>query len=157
MKYTHRSQLFTRRRGLPRFLRRSLSVLGILLLLLLFAKPESVQAQEAHSKGYWKQHFVSQVNTLLRHDDPALRERGMELIIKFQNEREPSFDFSSARAQLYSIFFDRRNPDEHRILALSALYATDDEKTSRTLAGWVQEEQSIRVRRHVMLALRQSG
>lgn len=158
MNITRRSQPFAHHHGLPAFLRRSLSVLGVLLLLLLLVKPDVVQAQKAPVKGYWKQHFEAQINTLLRSSNPALRERGMELIIKFQNDEASTFDFSSARSQLYSIFFDRTNSDEHRIFALSALYATDSmEMTSKTLAGWIDEEPSLRVRRHIWLALQQQS
>jgi hypothetical protein len=82
----------------------------------------------------------------------------MELIIEVQSREDAAaFDFSDARSQLYSIFFDRRNTDQQRILALSALFATDSTKTSETLATWVDEESSDRVRRHVQLAVTQTG
>jgi hypothetical protein len=156
MKYTHRS-LSSSHCGLPAFFRHTLSVLGVLLMLLLLA-PSNAQAQDPGEKGYWKHHFVSQVNTLVRSTNPALRERGMELIIEVQSREDATaFDFSDARSQLYSIFFDRRNTDQQRILALSALFATDSTKTSETLATWVDEESSDRVRRHVQLAVSQTG
>lgn len=156
MKYTHRSQSSSHR-GLPSFLRHTLSVLGVLLMLLLLV-PTTTQAQEPGEKGYWKQHFVSQVNTLVQSSNPELRERGLELIIKVQGQNDASaYDFSETRSQIYSIFFDRRNSDQQRILALSALFATDSAKTSETLATWVDEESSERVRRHVRLAVSQTG
>lgn len=156
MTHMHRSQS-TSYRGLPAFMQHTLSVLGVLLVLMLFA-PTASHAQAPGEKGYWKTQVVSQINTLVRSDNPVLRERGMELIIELQNRDDAArFDFSGARSQLYSVFFDRRNADEQRILALSALYATDSVKTSETLATWVEEESSDRVRRHVQLALHQSG
>jgi hypothetical protein len=126
--------------------------------MLLLLVPTTTQAQEPGEKGYWKQHFVSQVNTLVQSSNPELRERGLELIIKVQGQNDASaYDFSETRSQIYSIFFDRRNSDQQRILALSALFATDSAKTSETLATWVDEESSERVRRHVRLAVSQTG
>jgi len=157
MKYSHHNTQSSSRRGLPPLMHRTLSVLGILLMLFLFA-PGNAQAQDPGEKGYWKTHFVSQINTLVRSSDPVLRERGMELIIEVQSRRDAaSYDFSDTRSQLYSIFFDGRNSDEQRILALSALYATDSVRTSETLATWVDEESSPRIRRHVRLALNQQS
>lgn len=126
--------------------------------MLMLLAPSNAQAQEPGEKGYWKQHFVSQVNTLVQSSNPQLRERGLELIIKVQSQKDASeYDFSETRSQIYSIFFDRRHSDQQRILALSALFATDSVKTSETLATWVDEESSDRVRRHVRLAVSQVG
>lgn len=143
--------------GLPLPLRRTLSVLGLCLLVLLFVAPHQAQAQEPGEKGYWKQHVATQVRNLLRASDPALREQGMKLIIEMQDDEDATRAFSTLRGQLYSIFFDQRQSEAHRILALSALYATDREKTSETLATWVDEESSARIRRHMELALQQRG
>lgn len=156
MTHMHRSQSL-HRHGLPTMLRRTLSVLGLCLLLMLFVAPQQAQAQNPGEKGYWKQHAAAQIGTLIRSPNPELREQGMELIIKLQHDRIVSHNFSNLRSQLYSIFFDVRNTDEQRILALSALYATDSDKTTQTLATWVDEESSARVRRHVQLALHQRG
>lgn len=156
MTHMHRSQS-SHHHGLPILLRRTLSVLGLCLLLMLFVAPQHAQAQNPGEKGYWKRHAVAQIGTLIRSPDAALREQGMELIIKLQADETASHDFTELRAQLYSIFFDGRNSDEQRIMALSALFATDSNKTSQTLATWVNEESSARVRRHVELALYQRG
>ena len=156
MTHMHRIQS-SHHHGLPTILRRTLSVLGLCLLLMLFVAPQQAQAQNPGEKGYWKQHAAAQISTLLRSSDSALREQGMELVIKLQYDETVSRDFSDLRGQLYSIFFDDRNSDEQRILALSALFATDSDKTTQTLATWVDEESSPRVRRHVQLALHQRG
>lgn len=135
-------------------MRRTLSVLGVCLLLLLLLRPASAQAQDG--AGYWKQHFVAQINTLLRSPEPAVRERGMELIVQSEFQDPEAFDFTAARPQLYTIFLNSSNTDAQRILALSALYAIDSQKTSSMLARWLQEDDpSARVRRQVALALLQ--
>lgn len=144
-------------RGLPNGFRYTLTGLGISLLLMLCVAPAPAQAQAPGEPGYWKQHFPAQVNTLLRAEQPALREQGMQLIVKFQHDEAIIQSLSGVRSQLYSIFFDRRNADEQRILALSALYATDRGQTAQMMADWVEEESSPRVRRHVQLALHQRG
>lgn len=158
MKTTHRRLSSESHPGLPTFLRRSLSMLGIGLLLLLFLRPDSAQAQAPGTEGYWKQHFVAQVNTLLRASNPTLREKGMELIIQYQNDIDPAFNFALTRSHLYAIFLDQTNADAERILALSALYATDRGTTSERLTDWLAEgDPSERLLRHVRLALQQRG
>jgi len=156
MIHTNRSPS-PRHHRLPTPLRRTLSVLGLCLLLMLFVAPHSAQAQDPGEYGYWKTQVGAQIGTLIQSENPGLRERGIELVIKLQNDETVSHDFSELRPQLYAIFYDSRNTDEQRILALSALFATDSDKTSRTLATWVAEETSPRVRRHVQLALHQRG
>ena len=138
-------------------LRRTLSVLGLCLLLMLFVAPNQAQAQNPGERGYWKTQIGAQIGTLIQSEEPGLREQGMELIIKLQHDKTVSHSFGELRPQLYAIFYDSRNADEQRILALSALFSTDSDKTSQTLATWVDEETSPRVRRHVQLALLQRG
>lgn len=156
MTYTNRSQS-SHHHGLPTLLRRTLSVLGLCLLLMLFVAPHSAQAQNPGEHGYWKTQVGAQIGALIQSENPGLREQGIELIIKLQYDETVSHGFGELRPQLYAIFYDSRNTDEQRILALSALFATDSDKTSRTLATWVAEETSPRVRRHVQLALHQRG
>lgn len=156
MTHANRSQSSSHH-GLPTPLRRVLSVLGICLLLMLFVAPKQAQAQSPGEHGYWKTQVKAQINTLIQSEIPNLRERGMELIIELQHDEAVSHSFGDLRPQLYAIFFDSRNADEQRILALSALFATDSVKTSQTLATWAEEETSPRVRRHVQLALLQQG
>lgn len=158
MKTTHGRQPLASHHGLPVFVRRTLSVLGVLLLLLFLARPDSVQAQASDGEGYWKQHFVAQINTLLRSPIPAMRERGMGLIVRYRYQDPEAFDFTATRPRLYAIFSHPGNSDEQRILALAALYAIDDEKTSKMLAEWLEgDDPSVRVRRHAALALLQCG
>ncbi len=138
-------------------MRHACSVLGILAVLVLLA-PAASHAQAPGESGYWKTQVASQINTLIKSNNPALRERGLELVIELQNRDVAArFDLASTRSQLYSVFFDRRNTDAQRILALSALYATGSVSTSETLATWGEEEPSDRVRRQVQLALNQGG
>lgn len=135
-------------------LQRAAAVLSVALLLLA-AHPLMAQGQDSERpvEARWTQTFEQQVNTLLKASSTELQVRGMQLIIEFADRSDHTFKFVEARPHLYNALFNYNNPDELRILALSALHATDHTLTNRTLAEAVQDEPSVRVRRHILMAL----
>ena len=137
---------------IPSFLHRALAGLGILLILLALA-PDTAQAQNPDNAEYWKHHIDEQVTELIESSDPALREEGMQLIIRFTEKKASSFEFSQARSALQGIFFNRTHSEQQRLMALSALFALDRDQTTEVMTNWVDEEYSDRVRRHILLAL----
>lgn len=127
--------------------------LGLLLVGLLLA-PDRVQAQQQDEPLHWKQHLDGQVAELVESSNPSLRADGMLLLIKFSSESGVSVDFPETRDALYDVLFNRAHSDPQRILALSALHAIGA-GTTRALADGVDEVSSDRVRRHLLLALKQ--
>lgn len=110
----------------------------------------------------WTNTFEMQVKTLIEALSHALQARGMQLIIAFANQSDAdypphdAFAFETVRPALYDVLLDADNPDDVRILALSALSATGDVASGQTLLdvlGSVKDDPSERVERHVKIAL----
>jgi hypothetical protein len=139
--------------SLPALIRHAFFILGVCFLVILFAIPQSAAAQGQDAPESWKQHVVAQIETLLQAPQANVRAAGMELIVELKDDDALAHKLTSLRPQLYALFFDVRNTDEERLLALSALFATDLAETRQALATWTEEEVSPRVQR----ALQQRG
>jgi hypothetical protein len=152
MTQVHRSTS-THTLSIPALTCHTLFVLGVCFLVILFAIPQSAAAQEQDAPESWKQHAVAQFETLLQAPQANVRATGMELIIELKDDNTLADELTNLRPQLYALFFDVRNTDKERLLALSALFATDLAETRQALATWTEEEVSPRVQR----ALQQRG
>jgi hypothetical protein len=126
------------------------------MALLIGAATPMVQAQSTTPSSddapRWTQTFEQQVETLLdASSTQAVKARGMQLIIRFADR--PDFNFDTVRPELYDLLLNPTNPDDLRILALSALDATGSVADSQTLTELVKEEPSDRVERHLKIVL----
>lgn len=136
---------------------RSLTAAVSMALLIGVAAPAAQAQSTAPSSDdapRWTQTFEQQVETLL--DASATQEmqaRGMQLVVRFADRSDASFNFDTVRPELYDILFDYTHPDDLRILALSALDATGPVASSQALTQSVEDEPSDRVARHLKIVL----
>lgn len=131
-----------------------LAIGAALLLVGLLLTPDRAQAQQ-NEHPHWTQHFDAQVAEVIKSSNPSIRTSGMHTLIKIASEDKVAIDLPATRAALCDVLFDRTYSEDQRILALSALHAVDDSRIIRVLAQEVDDVVSARVRRHVLLALRQ--
>lgn len=139
-------------------LRTLTAVVSVVLLMGLAAPAAQAQSTmpSADDMPRWANTFEQQVERLL--DASATEEmqaRGMQLVIEFSDRSGTAFDFSTVRPELYDILFNYTNPDDLRILALSALNATGTVASSQTLAQSIADEPSERVERHLKMVFQE--
>jgi len=101
-------------------------------------------------------HFEAQIDDLLRHDNPDIREDAIMLVLDLAQRDTPGVDLSAAVPGLFAIFEDVRMDDNLRIFALSALHATDSKRGYSYLLSWAQrnEMSSKRLRTQVLHTLK---
>lgn len=68
---------------------------------------------------------------LLDHPNPEMQAKGIELIVELSDRDDHGVNLSPLRKKLFAIFNDTTTSDEMRILALSALQATDRDATDK--------------------------
>lgn len=136
---------------------RTLTAVVSVALLIGCAAPAAQAQSTAPSSGdapRWTQTFEQQVERLLdASSSQEMQARGLQLVIKFADRSDSTFNFDTVRPELYDILFNYNNPEDLRILALSALDATGSIASPQTLAESVEDEPSDRVERHLKMAL----
>jgi len=134
------------------------AVVSVALTIGLAAPAAQAQSTAPSSDDMprWTNTFEQQVDRLL--DASATDEmqaRGMQLVIEFSDQYGSTFNFSTVRPELHDILFNYTNPDDMRILALSALNATGSVASSQTLAQLIEDEPSERVERHLTMVFQE--
>lgn len=135
-------------------LRQLVAVASVVLLLAAMAPHSAVaQADTDDTTPRWTQTFVPQAKALLESGTADMQAQAMQLIVEFSRRPAYAISFDELRPSLYDILLVQSNPDNLRILALSALHATGPAPSPQMLATSVQDETSQRVRRFMLLTL----
>jgi hypothetical protein len=117
--------------------------IALFVALLFAATPVLAQspASEADQPPVWKQTFDAQMSALLKSDDVAVQDRAMVNIITVASRQDPDVKINRVVAPLLSIF-ENANAEQRRLLALSALHATNSDAAMRSLIGMLEVEPS---------------
>jgi hypothetical protein len=117
--------------------------IALFVALVFAATPALAQnpAAEADQPPVWKQTFDAQMATLLKSDDAAVQDRAMVNIITMAGRQDPDVRINRTVAPLLSIF-ENAEAEQRRLLALSALHATNSDAAMRSLVGMLEVEPS---------------
>ncbi|WP_157621520.1 hypothetical protein [Salisaeta longa] len=100
----------------------------------------TVMAQERCEKSSecWSQLLSKQIDINLHSNISGVRQSAILLVIELAQRNDPGVNLAAAVPGLFATFEDPRQSDELRLLALTALEATDSKMAYSYILGWTQ-------------------